>query len=100
MRFGSHILGEDGQMTSTDGLRTIVAPRTQGKKINQDRQRKINAKTTTIKKKTRGLNKEAICIHSSSYAVDCVGYHVIFLRGGNDMRGYRMLVLYCNWFFK
>ncbi|XP_052249452.1 uncharacterized protein LOC127857125 [Dreissena polymorpha] len=49
-RFRTTLLDLKGLITSTDTQTTIVAPKTHGKKPNQLK-RKVNAKTTTIKRK-------------------------------------------------
>ena len=49
MRFRTYVPKDNVTATSTDGKMTVIQPRTFGKKIGQ-RKRKINERTTTIKK--------------------------------------------------
>ncbi|KAH3770969.1 hypothetical protein DPMN_172269 [Dreissena polymorpha] len=51
-RFRTTLLDLKGLITSTDTQTIIVAPKTNGKKPNQLK-RKVNAKTTTIKRKKK-----------------------------------------------
>jgi hypothetical protein len=48
-KFRKHAWFEKGRVTSTDGLCTIAAPKTLGKKPHQ-RRRKTAEKTVTVKK--------------------------------------------------